>query len=327
MQVEEVVALARARPWADQAWASDLLASFPDTLARAIEAWGLRIDRAHLEGAGLPVLQVCRSSPPTITSPSGSTGGSTGGWGAAVLKFDGAGTDLSQQVRVLQAADGRGYARVLDADLDLGVALLEPLGPPLAQTTPDPLEQAVTLADLLLRAWELPIQVGSPTGPSDKAASLLELLEGELAAKGGLRHTGTVERAATVARDLAGSPSDRQVVVHGDPHSLNALVRDTATEEHVFIDPDGFVGEPEYDLGVALRDHQREIDRLDASQGAGAGRRWHADLVRRVSARLELDADRVDAWAFVERVTTGVWLRRLGYTEESDAWLATAQRM
>lgn len=47
----------------------------------------------------------------------------------------------------------------------------------------------------------------------------------------------------------------------------------------------------------------------------------------RASCGAELDRERVAAWAFVERVTTGVWLGRLGYAEEGASWLATAARL
>ena len=48
------------------------------------------------------------------------------------------------------------------------------------------------------------------------------------------------------------------VVVHGDPHPGNLLAvrapRPGADTGYVFVDPDGFVADRAYDLGVALRD-------------------------------------------------------------------------
>lgn len=115
-------------------------------------------------------------------------------------------------------------------------------------------------------------------------------------------------------------------MVHGDPHSLNALQR-AADGRHVLIDPDGFCCEREYDAGVVLRDLAGPISHLERTEGPGAGRRWHAELTRTVAQRLDLDAGRVAAWALLERVTTGVHLGRLGYAEESTAWLGLAARM
>lgn len=299
-----MVELARQRPWSGQDWAVDLLAAFPEVLARTVDRWGLVIERAHTDGVGLPVLAVRRGDEP------------------AVVKFDDAGTDLPQQVRVMSAAQGRGYARVLDHADDLGAALLERLGPSLAQTTPDGVEQVDVLVALLAQAWELPLAVASQDRPGEKAEQLLAIVETEVAEGGWVhRHRASLDRAAGLARDLVADPGTDVVVAHGDPHSLNALRRGTG---HAFIDPDGFLCEREYDVGVVLRDLMTEIDTLGRTEGGAAARRWHEAQVTRVSGRLGVDADRVSAWAFTERVCTGIWLHRLGFEDEAEHWLATA---
>ncbi len=63
--------------------------------------------------------------------------------------------------------------------------------------------------------------------------------------------------AVTERRAAAFDPY-RCVVVHGDAAARNALQvlapRVGAETGFVFVDPDGFIGDPAYDLGVALRD-------------------------------------------------------------------------
>lgn len=312
MRPEEVTALVRARPWADRPWARELVATFPERLRAVLSRWELTVIRAFTEGAELPVLEVRGRD-----------------IGPAVLKLGGHGTNLAQQVRVLRAADGRGYVRVLDDAEDLDAVLLERLGATLWTTSPDPLAQMDELSQLLPRTWELPARVAEPTGPKDKAGSLLAMVEGELqgdgAAGGSDRsHRPVLERARGLAAALLADPSPRQVVLHGDPHPGNALRRDG---EHVLIDPDGFLGEPEYDVGVTLRDHQQVIDELDRREGSGAGRAWHAALITRTAQRLDLDAERITAWAHLERVTTGIHLHHLGWSDEGESWLRTAGRL
>ena len=55
----------------------------------------------------------------------------------------------------------------------------------------------------------------------------------------------------------------RCVVVHGDPHPANALLvrapRAGAESGYAFVDPEGFLCEPAYDLGVVLRDWNEEL--------------------------------------------------------------------
>ncbi|MGP5288993.1 aminoglycoside phosphotransferase family protein [Brachybacterium tyrofermentans] len=335
---EQVVALLRARPWAGQSWARDLVAAFPDRLDGVLVHWDLVIRHVHLAGAGLPVLEVVRRTGPV--GPRGSfrapAGRSPGGADSFVVKFGGAGADVAQQARILAAADGRGYVRLVAHDGERDAMLLEKLGPMLPQAVPDPVAQTDVLGDLLLQAWEVPLAVGRPVAPSQKARSLLAILDGARAADesgpgaddaSGPRAADeavVLERARGLALDLIESPSPRQVVVHGDPHPANVLQRG---ETHVLIDPDGFLCEPEYDLGVALRDHRRIIDELDRAEGCGAGRRWHAALAERLARRVKLDPERTLAWAHLERVTTGVHLGRLGYVEDSEAWLRTARHV
>jgi streptomycin 6-kinase len=57
------------------------------------------------------------------------------------------------------------------------------------------------------------------------------------------------------------------VVCHGDPHAGNVLRRG---DGWALIDPDGFVGERAYDLGVVMRDACREITDAEASQPGAA---------------------------------------------------------
>jgi len=302
---DEVVALVRARPWVGAPWAGDLVASYPGRLRSALARWDLTVVRAFTEGAELPVLEV-----------RGRDGG------AAVLKLGGHGSDHAQQVRVLRAADGRGYVRVLGHDEELGATLLERLGPPLHVGAASPEAEVDVLADLLPVTWDLPSAVAHPFAPSQKARSLLALVDGALESHED-RHRPVLEGARRLALALSEDPSPRQVVLHGDPHAGNALRRGA---DHVLIDPDGFLGEPEYDAGVALRDHQQLLDDLERHE-PGAGRRRHAGLVARMAVRLELDPDRITAWAHLERVTTGIHLRSLGWTQEGEAWLRTARHL
>lgn len=305
MHPDDVLDLVRARPWSGAPWARELVGSFPDRLRAVLSRWDLTVVRAFTEGAELPVLQVRGRDV-----------------GSAVLKLGVHGSDHAQQVRVLRAADGHGYVRVLDHDEELGATLLERLGPPLHAGASSPEAEVDVLAGLLPVTWDLPSAVGRPFAPSQKAESLLALVDGALEAPGD-RHRPVLESARRLALALVEDPSPRQVVLHGDPHAGNALRRGA---EHVLIDPDGFLGEPEYDAGVALRDHQQLLDDLERRE-TGAGRRRHAALGARTAQRLELDPDRITAWAHLERVTTGIHLRSLGWTQDGESWLRTARHL
>ena len=93
--------------------------------------------------------------------------------------------------------------------------------------------------------------------------------------------------------------------MHGDPHPGNLLAvrspRPGADSGYVFVDPDGFVADRAYDLGVALREWSAELLGPDA-------RRMAEDLCATLAERSGVDATRIWEWGFLERVSTGLYL-------------------
>ena len=88
------------------------------------------------------------------------------------------------------------------------------------------------------------------------------------------------------------------------------------------VDPDGFLCEPEYDVGVVLRDFSRELLRLGGPRRA---RELHARLTRQAAESTGTDVERVRQWAFVERVTTGLYLRWFDDPDTSQSFLDAAE--
>ena len=135
--------------------------------------------------------------------------------------------------------------------------LLEALGDPLQSSGRSAPDQLAVLADTLAIAWQ-PASVDRVPDAADKAIGLAGLIT---------EHWERLERPCPVAvRDqalryaemLAHAPADSLVVVHGDPHPGNALLvprrRAGAETGFCFVDPDGFVADRAYDLGVTMRD-------------------------------------------------------------------------
>ena len=208
-----------------------------------------------------------------------------------MVKISVPGVDFDREVRTLRAAAGRGYVRLLAADLDRSAALLEPLGGSLADSGLPPERQLAVLADLLPLAWAVP-----PDGlaPTDKAAELAEFV-------GSFDRSAVVDEALRCAeRRSAAYDPDRCVVVHGDAAAANVLRR--PGDGWVFVDPDGFVGDPAYDRGVAVRDWCAEL--LAAADPRS--------LLRSYCLVLGGDPDATWDWGFLERVSTGLYVASLG---------------
>lgn len=214
----------------------------------------------------------------------------------AVVKISVPVVDFDQQVRTLRAAGGRGYVRLLAADLDRNAALLEPLGGSLTRSGLPPEGQLAVIADLLPLAWTVP---RDDLVPTDKAADLVEFV-GSLRSSA-VGSSGVVDEALRCAeRRSAAFDPDRCVVVHGDAAAANVLRR--PGDGWVLVDPDGFVGDPAYDRGVAVRDWCAEL--LAAADPR--------TLLRSYCVLLGGDPDATWDWGFLERVSTGLYLASLG---------------
>jgi streptomycin 6-kinase len=229
------------------------------------------------------------------------------------------------EVDTLLRADGTGYVRVLAHDRDRTAVLLERLGRSLDQTGLSPSQQLATLCRLLPHAWTVPRPADGGV-PVDKAAELSSFIESTWGQLGEPASVSVRDRALRYAQRRGRAlDADRCVVVHGDAAASNALEvpapRDGAETGFVFVDPDGFVGDPAYDVGVALRDWCAE---LSASEHPRSTAMEWSRLLADGSGR---DPDEVWEWAFVERVSTGLYCVALGADDAGRAFLTTAEAL
>lgn len=253
------------------------VAALPATIAALEESWGITV------GVPLP-----GGTSAYVARASTATGE------PAVLKISVPGIGFDREIRTLFAAGGRGYARVLAADPGRDAVLLEPLGEALNRSGLTPEAQLDVLAGLLPLAWQMPV---GDQAPEDKAAGLIAFIE-EHRQPG---HDRVVAEALRCAeRRSAAFDPDRCVRVHGDAAAANVLRRPGGG--WAFVDPAGFVGDPDYDRGVAARDWCEELT-------AAADPRA---LLESYCRRLGGDPESVRQWAFVERVSTGLYVASLG---------------
>lgn len=216
------------------------------------------------------------------------------------------------EARVLGAASGRGYARLHAYAADHGALLLERLGRSLEQTPGDPGPRLDRLVDALREAWVLDLDLDRPV----KALELRDLVVDADRRHGHPTDPAVLRQALAFAEGLAEPGPDPEVVVHGDAHPGNALRRPGA-DEHALVDPSGFRGDPAYDAGVALRAWNARL--------ADGGRPVLEALADRVAERAGVDRDRTWRWAFLERVSTGLYVLDLGAERVARPFLETAR--
>ena len=230
------------------------------------------------------------------------------------------GFGLDDQVATLLRADGRGYARLLDFDQDRQALLLERLGRSLETTGREPVDQLGVLADTLATAW---LDAGDRP-PAAKADNLAAGIQASWERHGRPCSERVIDQAVEYAGRRAADAGE-PVVVHGDPHPGNALAapggRAGAETGFCFVDPDGFVADRAYDLGVALRDWSSRLTGTDARRVAESYARVLAD-------RTGVDVTRIWEWGFVERVSTGLYvLDVVGSPAVARPFLDSAERL
>lgn len=208
------------------------------------------------------------------------------------------------QVATLERADGRGYVRLLRSDLDRRAVLLEDLGPSLATRGRTVSDQLRCLADTLALAWQDPGETRVRPG-LDKASGLARLIQEAWQRLDEPCSARVVDQALAYAERRSAEADRDLVVVHGDPHPGNLLAvrvpRPGADTGYVFVDPDGFVADRAYDLGVVLRDWSSAL--------LGPNARTVAETYCTVLAEhTGVDAQRIWEWGFLERVSTGLYV-------------------
>jgi len=273
---------------------ADWVEQLPNLVAALEQQWSVRIGRPLPGGTAAFVAQALTAS------------GSK-----AVVKMAVPDPDFQRQVATLTRARGRGYVRLLAQDLARHAVLLEALGPSLNQVDLRPEVQLSRLCEVLRQAWAVP-RAPEPQADVtvDKARGLYELVAARWEQLGRPCAEEAVALALRYAeRRSAAFDPERCVVVHGDaapPNCLQVLgSRPGAEAGYVFVDPDGFVGDPAYDLGVALRDWCPQLLAGDATLLA-------REYCRLLATGSGLDETPIWEWGFLERVSTGLYALSLG---------------
>lgn len=228
---------------------------------------------------------------------------------------------FTHELRALQLVGGRGYVRVLRFDETAGALLLEQLGPPLADLGLTIEAQIDVIVETLRPTWvSVPAEVSLRSGV-DQAIFLGSFIPSLWEELGHPCDRRLVERAVTYAQSRADAfRAATSVLVHGDAHPSNIL-QDPAGVAGTFrlIDPEGMRSEPAHDLAIPLRDW---TDELLAGDPFALGRQWCERLARAA----DVDFDALWEWAFVERMSTGLFFLRLGnpagsrFLEVAEHW-------
>ena len=223
------------------------------------------------------------------------------------------GDGAAQEIEVLRRVAGEGCVALLEADAERGAMLLERLGPSLFEQGLPLAERLPILCDCAMRVWRPAPDLDLPTGAQkgrwlvDFIADLWEELDRPCSERAVAHARACAERRVAAHRD------ERALLLHGDVHQWNAL---RAGAGYKLVDPDGLLAEPEYDLGILMREDPEALMTGDPRERA----RW-------LAARAGLDAEAIWEWGVVERVSTGLLCTRIGLQPVGRRMLAAAERV
>ncbi len=264
------------------AGAADWLDSLPHLVDTLAKEWGFTLGNAFADGTEAFVA--------TATMRDGSD---------AVLKLlvprsDGFEND---EITVLELAGGEGCVGLLRADRNRRALLLERLGPSLHQLDLPLAQRHEILCATALAFWRPVVGTELRSG-AVKGQWLIDSITTLWAQLGQPCSRAAIELAVECAhRRIVAHDDQRAVLVHGDVHQWNVL---QAGDSFKLIDPDGLIAEPEYDLGVIMRENSDELLAAPSVADASWQRaHWLAD-------RCGLDPVATWEWGVVERVSTGL---------------------
>jgi streptomycin 6-kinase len=265
-----------------QAFASDgerWLPELPALLAESSHRWDLTLGEPFL----LSYNYVCAATRADGTP--------------AVLKIGLPNPELTSEINTLRVYDGQGACRLLEADAEKRMLLLERLRPGTMLVRLEDDDQATEIAAQVMQ------NIHRPAPQRDGFLSLrgwfdgLKNLRPRFGGGTGPFPEKTVEIVESLIRDLFAE--DRpQVLLHGDFHHYNIL---SSERGWLVIDPKGVAGPAEYEVGPLL------INPYNVMPEETEAIRRTQRRIAILAERLGFDRQRLRAWAICHSVLSAWW--------------------
>jgi len=251
------------------------LGQLPDLIAQIEQRWSIKV--------GPPF----RNLSYNFVAPARCADGSE-----AVLKLGVPNPELRSEIDALRQFDGRGSARLLQAEPGQGALLVERLLPGTPLSALDDDERATEIAAGVMRLLWRPLPDKHPFPTVAQWTMGLDRLRARFGGSTGPLPAELVQRAEGLFRDLLES-AVAPVLLHGDLHHDNILA--ARREPWLALDPKGVAGEPAYEVGALMRNPRPQPAPVLARR---------ASILAEV---LEIDRSRILAWSFAQAVLSAWW--------------------
>ena len=227
------------------------------------------------------------------------------GGAAWVLKAGVPHRELWDEIDALRLYDGRGIARLVAADHECGVLLLERLLPGASLRTVADDAQVSVVAEVVRALDGVVLPDGHPFRTIGHLARGFERLRAMFGNTGPFP-AERVARAEGLFRELAGETVGFRLI-HGDLNPGNVLRATRA--EWLAIDPKGYAGDPLWDVATFLNDPPRGLIADDLRQ-------LQARRVAQLAEALGVARRDILAWAEAHAVLSAWW----SYEDHGAGW-------
>jgi streptomycin 6-kinase len=219
-----------------------------------------------------------------------------------VLRLTPPGPEVADQIAALRFWDGRGTVRLIQADVNAGVMLLERLrvGASLTQV---PSAEAVAVLGQMMRRLAVPAPPQVPS-TAEIVAGRLATMPNEWQRLGQPFDASLLDRAMAAGTRL--SKTDSHLAVNGDLHSAQVLRGDR--EPWLTVDPVLLRGDIAYDLARVL------WTRLDDMPDTAA----ILDHFHTAATAADIDPDHGRDWVLYRTVDYWLWGLATGLTEDPE---------
>ncbi len=258
------------------AWIDQL----PNIIAQCEARWGLTA-QDHF-----PTLSYNYAAPATMADGT-----------AVVLKIGVPRDELITEMEALRIYNGRAICRLIDADREMGVLILEWLKPgKMLLDIKDDDEATRIAAQVMKKLWRRVPKTHNFPSVADWATGLGRLRE-TFNGRTGPYSQKLVETAESIFADML-TENVEPVLLHGDLHHYNILSAER--EPWLAIDPKGVVGDPAYEVGAFLHN---PLDLMTWPD-------WQALIPRRLdilAETLQMDRQRLVALSLAQDVLSNWW--------------------
>jgi streptomycin 6-kinase len=232
-----------------------------------------------------------------------------------VLKLGPPNDELTSEIIALRHWNGRGAVRVLAAEPERGIVLLERLRPghtmlKVFDGIEDDAQTTLIASQVMQQVWQPPPANASQLITVARWAHGMVDLRRRYGGGTGPFPPRLVEMAERLFADLQASAAS-PVVLHGDLHHENILQVDDG--RWLAIDPKGVIGEPAYEIGAWLRNPPGLLHVADLAA-------FQARRIDLFSDVLGLDRQRLIGWGMAQAVLSAWW----DVDEGSGEWMRDA---